>query len=124
MEINGKTLSTTPKPWSELGAAPSFAGPVKYRKQFTGPSVPKGKRPYLEIADLRDYARVTLNGKELPGRAFQPYRWDLSAALKPGPNEIQIEVLTTPTSRFPGSTPPNAPAPLAGMLGPVKLVAY
>jgi hypothetical protein len=123
IDINGKTVTSTPKPWSELGAPASFAVPAKYRKQFTAPSVPPGKHPYLEITDLRDYARVTLNGKELPARAFQPYRWDLTGALHPGTNNIEIEVLSTLTTRFPGSPAATTPSP-AGMLVPIKLVAY
>jgi hypothetical protein len=124
IDISGKSVTSSPKPWSELGAPATFAGPVKYSKQFTGPSVPPTKHPYLEITDLRDFARVTLNGKELPPRAFQPYRWDLTGALHPSTNNLTIEVLATPTARFPGSAQPTAPAPLTGMLGPVKLVAY
>ena len=46
---------------------------------------------FLEIADVRDYARVKLNGKELEAHAWQPYRWDVTSALKAGSNDLEIQ---------------------------------
>ena len=59
--------------------------------QFTAAAAPKGKRVYLEIADVHDYAKVTLNGKEVGAQAWQPYRWDVTGALKKGANDLVIE---------------------------------
>ena len=64
LDLNGKQVTTPLKSWEDLGT-PSFAGPATYRKQFTAPAAPAGKRVFLEIADVHDYARVKLNGKEL-----------------------------------------------------------
>src|ERR1700693_3484608 len=49
-----------------------LTGRQAYRKQFTAPGTPAGKRPFLEIAEVRDCARVKLNGKELEAHAWQP----------------------------------------------------
>jgi hypothetical protein len=57
LDLNGKPLTTPLKSWEDLGA-PSFAGPATYRKQFTASAAPAGKRVFLEIADVHDYARV------------------------------------------------------------------
>jgi hypothetical protein len=44
----------------------------------------------MVLDDVREYARVRLNGKELEARAWQPYRWEVTGPLKPGSNEIEI----------------------------------
>jgi hypothetical protein len=113
---NGQQLTTPLKSWEDLGT-PSFAGPAIYHKQFDAPAAPAGKRVYLEIADVHDYARVKLNGKELEGRAWQPYRWDVTSALKTGSNDLEIEVHATAAGRGPAPPPPAAAAPAGGRGG-------
>ena len=131
-------MTTALKSWEELGAS-SFAGPATYHRQFTAAKTPKGKHIYLETDRVNDYARVTLNGKELGARSWQPYRWDVTSALKAGANELTIEVNTTLARQSPFTAPPppaaGAPAPTgganrsgapptaSGLLGPVRLVA-
>jgi hypothetical protein len=144
VDLNGKQLNTPLKSWEELGAQ-SSGGPATYRKQFTAPTATAGQRLFLEIADVRDYARVKVNGKELDGRAWQPYRWEITGALKPGANELEIQVNATSAGRgglgppspatggragaAPGAAPPAgsrrgaAEPPASGLLGPVRLVA-
>jgi len=132
LDLNGRQLTTPLKSWEEL-ATPSFAGPAIYRKQFTSVAPAAGKRAYLEIADVRDYARVKLNGKELEAHAWQPYRWDITAALKAGNNALEIQVYATPAGRGGAGGAPASNAggrgrggapPVSGLLGPVRLVAY
>jgi hypothetical protein len=128
LELNGKQLTSPLKSWEELGS-PSFAGPAAYRKQFTV-AVPAGKRVFLEIGDVHDYAKVKLNGNELEARAWQPYRWDVTSALRAGSNELELEVRATPAGRGgPGGAPAGgrgrgiAP-PVSGLLGPVHIVTH
>jgi hypothetical protein len=130
LDLDGKQLTTMLKSWEELGKS-SFAGPVTYHRQFSAAKTPKGKHVYLEIGDVNDYARVTLNGKELGARSWQPYRWDVTSAVKAGTNDLAIEVDSTPVRQSPFTAPPpgsGAAAPAgphvsSGLLGPVKLVA-
>jgi len=156
LDLNGKQVSTPLKSWEALGTA-SFAGPATYRKQFTAAAAPAGKRVFLEIADVNEYAKVKLNGKELEGRAWQPYRWEVTNVVKAGANDLEVEVRTTGGGRGFGGPPPapagaggaaagaggrggrgqgapaggggggrgrgNAPPPVSGLLGPVRLVA-
>jgi hypothetical protein len=111
LDLNGKRLTTPLKSWEELGT-PAFAGTAIYRKQFTAPSVSAKKRVYLEISDAHDYARVLLNGKELGARAWQPYRWEVTGALRSGLNNLEIEVNAPPPGRRVGvATPAAAPTP-------------
>ena len=110
LELNGKQVTTALKPWEDLGTQ-SFAGPATYRKQFTVSAAPVGKRVFLEIADVHDYAKVKLNGKELEGHAWQPYRWEVTNVVKAGSNDLEVEVRATAGGRggFGGGAPP-APA--------------
>jgi hypothetical protein len=145
VDLNGQQLTTPLRSWEDLGS-PSFSGPATYRKQFTAPAAPAGKQVFLEIADVRDYARVKLNGKELPAYAWQPYRWDVTGVLKTGANDLEIQVNATSSGRGGGGPPPPAPAaggrkgpgaptppagggrgrggvpPVSGLIGPVRLV--
>jgi len=149
LDLHGKQLTTPIKSWEELGVSGS-TGPATYSLQFTAPARPKGKHVYLEIGEVHDYAHVTLNGKEVGARSFQPYRWDVTGALKKGANDLKIEVYANVAQARPAAAPPAAIAPPArspvlgappaaaggggrggpaapatsGLLGPVKLVAY
>jgi len=109
LDLNGKQLSTPLKSWEDLGTR-SFAGPATYRKQFTAPIAPGGKHVFLEIADVRDYAKVKLNGKELEAHAWQPYRWDITNALKAGSNDLEVQVNAAPSGRGGSGGPPPASA--------------
>jgi hypothetical protein len=143
LDLNGKQVTTPLKSWEELGT-PSYAGPATYRKQFTASAAPAGKRLFLEIAEVRDYARVKLNGKELEAHAWQPYRWEVTNVVKPDANDLEVEVRATAGGRGGSAGPPPAAAPgtpgtagaggsggrgrgatpaVSGLLGPVRLVA-
>jgi hypothetical protein len=113
LDLNGKQVNTPLKSWEDLGTT-SFAGPATYRKQFTVSAAPAGKKVYLEIADVRDYAKVKVNGKELEGHAWQPYRWDITSALKAGSNDLEVEVYATASGRGGPGGPPPAAAGAAG----------
>ena len=116
LDLNGKQMTTALKPWEELGT-PSFAGPATYRKQFTVSAAPAGKRVFLEIADVHDYAKVKLNGKELEGHAWQPYRWEVTNVVKAGSNDLEVEVRATGGGRGGFEAPPPAPAGTPGAAG-------
>jgi hypothetical protein len=139
LDLNGKQMTTPLKSWEDLGTQ-SFAGPATYRKQFTAAAAPAGKRVFLEIADVHEYARVKVNGKGLEGHAWQPYRWEMTNLVKPGSNDLEVEVRTSAGGRGGmGQAVPGAPAvlpsagnsargrgtappPASGLLGPVRLV--
>jgi hypothetical protein len=105
VDLNGKQVTGPLKSWEDLGTA-SFAGPATYRKQFTASAAPAGQRVFLEIADVHDYARLKLNGKELEGHAWQPYRWDVTNVVRPGSNDLEVEVRATAAGRGGGGAPP------------------
>jgi hypothetical protein len=117
LDLNGKQLTTPLKSWEDLGTQ-SFGGPAVYRKQFNLPALPAGKRVYLEIADVRDYARIRVNGAVFEAKAWQPYRWDITNSLQAGNNDVQINVFATSAGRGgPGGPPPAAAGAAPGAAG-------
>jgi alpha-L-rhamnosidase len=129
LDLNGKPVTTPLKSWEELGTQ-SFAGPATYRKQFTATAAPAGKRLFLEIADVHDYARVKLNGKELEAHAWQPYRWEVTNVVRAGANDLEVEVRATAAGRggtgaavTAGGRGRGGAPTVSGLLGPVRLVA-
>jgi hypothetical protein len=104
-----------------------------------------GEHFFLVLDEVRDLAEVSVNGKSVGLVWAPPYRVDVSSALKPGLNKIEIKVTNEWSNRIVGDrlAPPGkqilpqaGPAPRAGgaffgpreaaesgLLGSVKLVA-
>ncbi len=97
----------------------------------------KGARFWLDLGDVKNLATVTVNGTQVGETWHAPYRVDVTSALKPGANQITIEVVNAWVNRLigdqqPGATkytfadvkPYRANSPLlpSGLLGPVTVV--
>jgi hypothetical protein len=113
-----------------------FSGTATYRKTITaGADVPG--RVILDLGQVHDLARVRLNGRVLGIAWKPPYRFDLGSQLRPGQNELEVEVTNLWVNRLVGDAQPdaervtsasgiyaaNAPLRDSGMLGPVQLLA-
>lgn len=61
-----------------------------------------GQKLYLNLGDVRDLARVTLNGTELGVLWKPPYRIDVTSLLKPGKNLLRVSVTNEWTNRIVG----------------------
>jgi len=97
----------------------------------------KGARLLLDLGDVKNLAVVTVNGKQAGEAWHAPYRVDVTSALKPGTNEIQVRVVNAWVNRLigdeqPGASPitftdvkpykANSPLMPSGLLGPVTVV--
>ena len=97
----------------------------------------KGSRLWLDLGDVKNLAVVTINGKNLGETWHEPYRVDVTSALKPGANEVTIKVVNAWVNRLIGDQQPEATkytfadvkpykasSPLlpSGLLGPVTVV--
>lgn len=117
-----------------------YSGKAVYRKTFDAPrSMLHAARLFLDLGKVRDLAAVRLNGKDLGTLWLAPWRMDITDAVRPGRNELEIEVANTWNNRLIGdrslppdqrrtfitkdSLPKNAPLLPAGLLGPVRLQA-
>jgi hypothetical protein len=92
LTLGDKKLSTPLASWETLGFA-SFGGTALYEREFDAPSaLSQGKRVYLDLGTVQEDARVRLNGVDFEVRSWPPYLWDITAALKPGTNKLEIQV--------------------------------
>jgi len=123
--------------WSEHPDAgiKYFSGTATYSKRFTLSDL---KSPIqLDLGSVHAIAKVRVNGKEIATLWKEPYRTDITAALRQGSNTLEVEVVNSWHNRLvgdhqPGATPAtftthnkyHAGTPLqpAGLLGPVRLV--
>jgi len=91
----------------------------------------------LDLGDVRNLAEVTVNGKPLGIVWKTPYRLDVSSAMHPGDNTIEIRVANLWVNRLIGDAQPNAqkaafitihpykpnsPLVPSGLIGPVRLL--
>ena len=127
-------------PESEVGIR-YFSGTATYSKTIQVPAalLTPGARLWLDLGDVEDLARVTIDGKDLGVLWKTPYKVDVTRALVPGENRISIEVTNLWVNRLIGDqqpwalkkytftdfTPYKADSPLlpSGLLGPVRLVS-
>lgn len=87
--------------WTSLDdpEAKRFAGTVRYRVEFDAPAQ-KADEWLLDLGDLRDVARVRLNGESLGTAWSLPFRVRLGATLKPRGNVLELEVTNVPANRI------------------------
>ncbi|MGP8259129.1 MAG: glycosyl hydrolase [Acidobacteriaceae bacterium] len=128
-----------------------FSGTAIYTKTVQAPAswFRPGQHIWIDLGKVRDIAEVKVNGKSVGLTWAPPYHLDVTAALKPGANKLEIAVTNEWTNRLIGDRllpvnqrilaqpgVPGAPAapagfgfgpqtpPESGLLGPVMLLAY
>jgi hypothetical protein len=70
-----------------------FSGIAAYRKTFELPeALAKKGRLFLELGGLAEIAEVTLNGQRLGLVWLPPCRIEISGAVRPGRNDVEIRV--------------------------------
>ena len=115
-----------------------YSGTAVYRKSFDAPKVPRGQRIYLDLGVVKNLARVRLNGRDLGAVWCAPWRVDITEAVKPTDNRLEIDVANLWPNRLIGDqalpaaqrltsttwNPFKKDSPLleSGLLGPVTLV--
>jgi hypothetical protein len=81
-------------------AAQSFGGTARYETSFTLPAGAKADEWQLDLGDVRETARVFVNGREVSRVWSLPARTRVGAALKSGPNMLVLEVTSTAANRI------------------------
>ena len=70
-----------------------FSGIATYRKTFELPEeLIQKDRLFLELGGLAEIAEVTLNGQQLGLVWLPPFRIEISGAVRPGRNQVEIRV--------------------------------
>jgi hypothetical protein len=81
-------------------AARYFSGTATYAVKFEIPTLKS--QMSLDLGQVRDLARVTLNGKDLGVLWQAPFTLDITPALKTGTNQLEIAVTNTWHNRLVG----------------------
>ena len=83
--------------WSEHGdtGVKYCSGTATYLKTFNVPEgfLARGRRRYLDLGRVEVMADVKLNGKDLGTLWKQPYCVEVTDALKPGQNALEVKVV-------------------------------
>jgi hypothetical protein len=128
--------------WKENGdeGIKYFSGTATYSKSFEAPQswLKAGARIWLDLGSVKNLAEVSVNGKPLGVVWKEPFQVDITSAIKPGTNSLQVKVTNGWANRIIGDRQPdttktytftsprfyNAHATLwpSGLLGPVQLV--
>ncbi|MFE7846161.1 glycosyl hydrolase [Microbacterium sp. NPDC057407] len=134
------TMRPGPTLWTDADStARGFSGVGTYRHEFRMPEHEKTHASWsLELDVVRDIARVVLNGQDCGVAWTAPFRVDVSSALRPGLNTLEVHVATPWRNRLiaeaahasgelfaPATTvftPTAEPLP-AGLSGRVRLVS-
>jgi hypothetical protein len=129
--------------WSENSDAgvKYFSGTATYTKtiQASAGWFKSGARLWLDLGDVKNLAQVSVNGKHLGILWKHPFRIDVTDAMKPGANQLEVKVTNLWVNRLIGDQQPNAAtkytyttmpfynadSPLlpSGLLGPVEIVS-
>lgn len=116
-----------------------FSGTAVYSKDFDVPArwFHQGTKVMLDLGTVKEIAQVSINGSPAGGILWKPpFRADVTSALKPGRNHIEIKVTNLWPNRIIGDRQPDAtkkyawldykpfradtPLLESGLLGPVK----
>lgn len=80
-----------------------YSGTAAYRSSFDFEPSAK-ERYFLNLGDYNGIARVKLNGQEIGVVWTKPGRIEITSALKPGVNELEIDVANTWNNRLLGDS--------------------
>jgi hypothetical protein len=119
-----------------------YSGRATYRKTFDLNRKTKAERVFLDLGDVKNVAEIRLNGKKLGILWCAPWRIEITGALRPSGNRLEIDVINLWANRVVGdlSLSPDkrftqthdafrfdmlkADTPLlsSGLLGPVRIL--
>jgi len=115
-----------------------YSGTAAYRKEFEIPRLAASQSLWLDLGEVRELAEVKVNGRSCGIVWLPPFRVDITQALRPGKNQLEVEVVNYWPNRIIGDqflsnserftrtnirrlTRDTALMP-SGLLGPVRLL--
>ncbi len=101
-ELPQGTTMDTLKCWTRLGdeRALRFAGAARYTIDVNLPVMKKTLRWILDLGDVRESARITVNNQPVGVLVAHPFRIDVSDYIRNGKNEITFEVTNLSANRI------------------------
>ncbi|WP_428334769.1 glycosyl hydrolase [Novosphingobium sp.] len=125
--IDIATHPAVPGDLRTIAALADFSGAMHYIRDVDIPAawLAPGAKVSLDLGEVHDAALVKANGADAQPLLLAPFVIDLTTALKPGRNHIDVTVVNTPQNAMAASKGPGArflrPKP-AGLVGPVRLL--
>ncbi|MDQ6843149.1 MAG: glycoside hydrolase family 2, partial [Bacteroidota bacterium] len=114
-----------------------YSGTAVYTKTFQAPKLKSRERMFIDLGDLIAIAKVKVNGVYVGGAWTPPYEVDITNAIKPGENKLEISVVNNWMNRLIGDLnlpeaqrktwvsfktyKADSPLQTSGLLGPVVL---
>jgi hypothetical protein len=114
-----------------------YSGKASYRKTFEAHDELQGRRTWLHLGKVKDLAEVRLNGTNLGVVWCEPWQIEISPAVRPGENDLEIIVVNQWVNRLIGDSglppgkrltwttwnpyKPDSPLLESGLLGPITL---
>ncbi|MFZ5494675.1 MAG: glycosyl hydrolase [Verrucomicrobiota bacterium] len=100
-ELPPPLKTTELRSWTELGGEPAqrFGGTARYRYEFDLPAR-KADDWLLDLGDVRESARVRLNGTEVATAWSLPFRLRVGPHLRSGRNVLELEVTNLAANRI------------------------
>ncbi|MEO5682491.1 MAG: glycosyl hydrolase [Chitinophagaceae bacterium] len=119
-----------------------YSGKAVYRKTFSVSAVNlKNTKAILDLGNVLEMASISINGQQMPVKWNAPFRFDITNYIKPGKNQLEVEVVNLWANRLIGDSKlpveqrrtktniikyedANAESLLrpSGLLGPVNIV--
>ena len=110
--------------WGERGLE-AYSGALRLWADFTLPGTAKPPL-LLDLGQVRGTAEVSVNGQSVGARFLSPYRFDITKAVRPGQNRVEILVTNTLAPYLDAVSPTHYVRPgqtVSGVFGAVRLLA-
>jgi hypothetical protein len=106
--------------WRTLPGLAAVSGKGAYTTTLTLPEswTARDRGTYLELGAVSGTVEVFVNGAKAAPDSVTGRDWDISALLRPGGNDLRVELATTLRNAVPGGSQAY------GLLGPVRLVPF
>lgn len=87
--------------WTKSGnkGIANFSGIAEYSAEFEIPEKAPGEKLALKFDDIKDVARILVNGVEVGTLWKPPYELDITSAAKEGKNTLAVQVANTWVNR-------------------------
>jgi hypothetical protein len=109
------------KDWSkdDNPAIRYYSGTSIYKKAVNVADLPRGRRLYLELGEVKNIAEVNLNGESLGTVWTAPWRIDITHAVQLGKNDLEIAVTNVWVNRLIGDE--QQPSDIVWQIGDPKI---
>ncbi len=126
-------------PENSDNAVKYFSGTATYQNNFSITNIDKKATYEIDLGEVKNIAEVMVNGKNMGITWKKPFTINITSALKPGNNKIEIRVTNLWVNRLIGDAQPDvkikttfttipfykpdSPLLPSGLIGPVKILS-